>query len=290
MIDLHTHTTASDGRCEPPELVARAHGAGVTVLAVSDHDTVAACEAAAAACRGAGMAFVPGIEITAVRAEVDVHVLGYFIDPRAAPLNAFLAEQRQRRFDRVGRIVAQLAELGIRLDADAILGPALDNPGRSIGRPAVARALLAAGYVASTNDAFSVWLSRGRPAFVPREGAAPENVIAQIHAAGGVASLAHPGLLGRDEWIAGLVAAGLDAIEAYHTNHDDAATGRYRAIAARYGIALSGGSDYHADQSHGSPHPGSVSLPRDEFDRLKLRLKPDTTETLNPDITTARSG
>jgi predicted metal-dependent phosphoesterase TrpH len=108
---------------------------------------------------------------------------------------------------------------------------------------------------------------------VPRESAATENVIAQIHGAGGLASLAHPGLLARDEWIAGLVAEGLDAIEAYHTNHDEAATGRYRAIAARRGIAVSGGSDYHADQSHGSPHPGSVALPRDEFDRLKLRLK-----------------
>jgi predicted metal-dependent phosphoesterase TrpH len=279
MIDLHTHTTASDGRCEPQELVARARRAGVTVLAVSDHDTVAACDAAAAACLDAGMEFVPGIEITAVRDEVDVHVLGYFIDAHAAPLGAFLSEQRQRRFDRVGRIVARLGELGIRVDADAILRPALAHPGRSIGRPAVARALVAAGYVASTNDAFSVWLSRGRPAFVPREGAAPENVIAQIHAAGGVASLAHPGLLGRDEWIAGLVAAGLDAIETYHTNHDEAATEHYRGIAARYGVAVTGGSDYHADQSHGSPHPGSVALPRDEFERLKVRLKPDTTET-----------
>jgi len=290
MIDLHTHTTASDGRCEPPELVARGRGAGVTVLSVTDHDTVAACDASAAACREAGLEFVPGIEVTAVRDEVDVHVLGYFIDAHAAPLNAFLAEQRQRRFDRVGRIVAKLAEFGIRLDADAILRPALDHPGTSIGRPAVARALVAAGYVASTNDAFSVWLSRGRPAFVPREGAAPENVIAQIHAAGGVASLAHPGLLGRDDWVGGLVAAGLDAIEAYHTNHDEAVTGRYRALAVRCGIAVSGGSDYHADQSHGSPHPGSVSLPRDEFDRLKARLKPETAETLKSDITTARSG
>jgi predicted metal-dependent phosphoesterase TrpH len=279
MIDLHTHTTASDGRCTPTELVARAKSAGVTVLGVTDHDTVAGCDAAATACRDAGMEFVPGIELTAIRDEVDVHVLGYFIDTDAAPLSVFLAEQRQRRFDRVGRIIARLAQLGMPIDADAILRAAHAQPGTSIGRPAIARALVAAGYVANTNDAFSAWLSRGRPGFVPRDGAAPEHVIAQIHAAAGVASLAHPGLLARDEWIAGLVAAGLDAIEAYHTNHDEAATGRYRALAARYGIAVSGGSDYHADRSHGSPHPGSVALPRDEFDRLKARLKPDTTET-----------
>ncbi len=277
MIDLHTHTTASDGRCTPAELVARAQSAGVTVLGVTDHDTVAACDAAATACRDAGIEFVAGIEITAVRAGVDVHVLGYFIDTDAAPLSAFLAEQRQRRFDRVGRIIARLNELGMRLDADAILRPALAHPGRSIGRPAIARALVAAGHVATANDAFSLWLSRGRPAFVPREGAATESVVAQIHGAGGLASLAHPGLLGRDEWIAGLVAEGLDAIEAYHTNHDEAGTGRYRALAARCGIAVSGGSDYHADQSHGSPHPGSVALPRDEFDQLKRRLKSNAT-------------
>jgi predicted metal-dependent phosphoesterase TrpH len=277
MIDLHTHTTASDGRCAPAELVARAHGAGVTVLGVTDHDTVAACDATESACRDAGIEFVPGIEMTAVRDEADVHVLGYFVDVHATSLNAFLAGQRQQRFDRVGRIITRLAQLGMPLDADAILRPALAHPGTSIGRPAVARALVAAGHVANTNDAFTTWLSRGRPAFVPRDGAAPENVIAQIHAAGGLASLAHPGLLGRDEWIVALAAAGLDAIEAYHTDHDEVARGRYRAMAARYGIAVSGGSDFHADASHGSPHPGSVALPQEEFDRLKLRLKPDAT-------------
>jgi len=269
MIDLHTHTTASDGKCSPEELVACAKAAGVTVLSVTDHDTVAGCAAVGAACADLAIEFVPGIEISAVRDEADVHVLGYFIDPAAPGLAVFLAAQRQQRVDRVGRIISRLEQLGIQLDAEAILRPALEHAGTSIGRPAIARALVAGGHVATTNDAFGVWLSRGRPAFVPRQGAAPENVIAQIHAAGGIASIAHPGLLGRDAWIPGLAAAGLDAIEAYHTNHDEAATGRYRAVAAQHGLAVSGGSDYHADQSHGSPHPGSVSLPRAEFEQLK---------------------
>ena len=271
MIDLHTHTTASDGRCSPSELVTRAAAAGVTVLSVTDHDTVDACDEAAGACVAAGIAFVPGIEITAVRDEVDVHVLGYFLDPRAQGLRLFLAEQRQRRLDRVGRIIVQLEKLGLRLDADAILRPAIEQPGKSIGRPAIARALVAAGYVKTSNEAFASWLSRGRPGFVPREGAAPDNVIAQIHDAGGVASLAHPGLLRRDEWIAGFASSGLDAVEAYHTNHDEGAAGRYRSIAHRLGLALSGGSDYHADESHGSALPGSVSLPADAFDQLRER-------------------
>src|SRR5262249_23955947 len=227
MIDLHTHTTAADGTCSPDELVARAPAAGVTVLSVTDHDTVAGCAAAAAACQDAGIEFVPGIEITAVREEADVHVLGYFIDTSAPELAAILAAQRQRRIDRVGHIVARLAQFGIQLDAAAILRPVLERAGASIGRPAIARALVAGGYVATTRDAFSIWLARGRPAFGPREGAAPGDVVAQIHAAGGIASMAHPGLLGRDAWIGALAAAGLDAIEAYHTNHDEAATGRY---------------------------------------------------------------
>ena len=271
MIDLHTHTDASDGRCSPAELVARAAAAGVTVLSVTDHDTVDACEAAGQACAAAAITFVPGIEITAVRDEVDVHVLGYFLDPASPGLRVFLAEQRQRRLDRVGRIIVQLDTLGLRLDPDAIMRPALEHPGKSIGRPAIARALVKAGYVKSSNEAFAQWLSRGRPGFVAREGAAPEGVIAQIHDAGGVASLAHPGLLRRDEWLAGLASSGLDAIEAYHTNHDEKATGRYRAIAHRLGLAVSGGSDYHADDSHGSAHPGSVSLPAGAFDQLRAR-------------------
>lgn len=271
MIDLHTHTTASDGRCTPSELVTRAAAAGVTVLSVTDHDTVDACDAVGDACIAAGITFVPGIEITAVRDQVDVHILGYFLDPQSPDLRVFLARQRQRRIDRVGRIIVQLEPLGLRLDADAILRPAIDHPGKSIGRPAIARALVAAGYVKTSNEAFANWLSRGRPGFVAREGAAPDHVIAEIHAAGGVASLAHPGLLRRDEWIAGLASSGLDALEAYHTNHDEDATGRYRSIAHRFGLAVSGGSDYHADQSHGSPHPGSVSLPVEAFDRLSDR-------------------
>jgi predicted metal-dependent phosphoesterase TrpH len=276
LIDLHTHTTASDGRCTPAELVARAAAAGVTVLSVTDHDTVAGCEAAAEACEAANIEFVPGIEITAVRDEADVHVLGYFIDPRSSALGVFLTEQRQRRIDRVRQMIARLARLGLRLDADAIMRPAVDDPSKAVGRPWIARALVAAGYANTTNDAFDSWLSRGRPGFVPREGAAPDNVIARIHDAGGLASMAHPGLVGQDNWIPGLAAAGLDAIEAYHTKHDADATARYRAMAERLTLAVSGGSDYHADESHGAACPGSVSLPRDDFERL-VRLKRNPT-------------
>ena len=271
MIDLHTHTTASDGRFSPSELVARASAAGVTVLSVTDHDTMDACEAAGASCADAGIAFVTGIEITAVCDESDVHVLGYFIDAGAPGLHRFLAEQRQRRIDRVGRMVAQLQKLGMPLDAGAILQPVVDRPGKSIGRPAIARALVDAGHVKTTNEAFDLWLSRGRPGFVAREGASPQTVFEQIHAADGVASLAHPGLLRRDEWIDGCAATGLDAIEAYHSSHDEMQVRAYRSLASRLGLCVSGGSDFHGDESHGPLHPGTVSLPEDAFDQLRDR-------------------
>jgi predicted metal-dependent phosphoesterase TrpH len=276
LIDLHTHTTASDGRCSPEELVARAARAGITVLAVTDHDTLEGCAPAAAACAAAGIEFVIGIEMTAVGQGADmadIHVLGYFVDPASFPLNAFLLEQRQRRIDRVREMIARLATFGIELDAEAIVKPAVEIRGKSAGRPWIARALVDGGHVADTNEAFDRWLGRGKPAFVPRLGASPEEVVARIHEANGIASLAHPGLVHHDESIPGLVRSGLDALEAYHSEHDHDATFRYVSMADALGIAVSGGSDYHADESHGALAIGTVSLPREAFERLVQRKR-----------------
>jgi 3',5'-nucleoside bisphosphate phosphatase len=268
VIDLHTHTTASDGRDTPADLVARAASAGVTTLAVTDHDTVAGCDAAAAACAKAGMTFISGIEITAMKAGGDIHVLGYFFNRESASLRAFLDQQRRRRIDRIRDIVAKLAAHGIILDADAIVRPAVDDPSTSAGRPWIARALIAAGVVTDTNQAFDQWLSRGRPAYVPREAASPEEVFAHIHAAGGIASLAHPVHVGHDEWLDEFARDGLDALEAYHSDHDTGTTAHYLRLAARLNLAVTGGSDYHGDPAHGPTSPGDISLPKADFDRL----------------------
>jgi 3',5'-nucleoside bisphosphate phosphatase len=269
VIDLHTHTTASDGRCSPEELVARAAQAGVTVLGLTDHDTVAGVVPTAAACARAGIEFVPGIEITAVADDMDVHVLGYFVDPASSTLESFLAEQRERRLDRIRLIVDRLALHGIRLNADAIIEPAVSNPSIAIGRPWVARALVSGGHVADISEAFDKFLATGRTAFVPRMGPRPEEVFARIHNAGGIASLAHPVLVEHDEWIPAFAAAGLDALEAYHSDHDAADTAHYLELADRLGLKVSGGSDFHGDESHGPGGPGSVALPRQRFDQLK---------------------
>ena len=269
IIDLHTHTTASDGRCTPEELVARAAGAGVRVLAVTDHDTMAACGAVQAACARHGLEFVSGIEVTAVDSERDVHTLGYFLDIDHAPFQTFLTEQRQNRVSRIREMVERLAAHGIRLDVDRILGPGLEDASRSVGRPWIARELVAQGHVKDVGEAFDCWLSPGKPGFVPRIGATPQDVIARIHDAGGIASLAHPGTLARDHWIPAYVEAGLDALEVFHSDHDAAATAKYRTMAEAHGLAMSGGSDYHADDAHGGGSPGRVSLPGPQFEQLK---------------------
>jgi predicted metal-dependent phosphoesterase TrpH len=268
LIDLHTHTTASDGGLSAPDLVSRASAAGLTVLSVTDHDTLASCAAAAGACAAAGIEFVPGIEITAVRDGGDLHTLGYFVDPASPGLAQFLAAQRQLRIDRVREMIARLARFGIELDADRILQPARDDASKSAGRPWIARALVAGGYVKNSNEAFAIWLGRGAPAFVPRAGASPADVIARVHEAGGLASIAHPGPLNHDEWLPAFVDAGLDAIEAYHTDHNAAATAKYLALADRLGIAVTGGSDFHDDPVHGAAL-GGVTLPREQYEKLK---------------------
>lgn len=271
MIDLHTHTTASDGRFGPGDLVSRAGAAGVDVLSVTDHDTTAAAAAVASACALARIEFVPGIEVTAVVDGADVHVLGYFLDPASRSLNAFLAEQRERRVDRIRQMVERLAELGVTLDADEILGPSRDDSSKAAGRPWIARALVAAGVVSNTREAFDRYLKRGQPAFVARVGPLPAQVFAEIHAAGGIASLAHPGLLKRDDLIPSFAVAGLDAIEAHHSKHSADDTSRYLQIASHHDLAVTGGSDYHGDPSHDVVGIGGVSLPPELFHVVKER-------------------
>jgi len=270
LIDLHTHSTASDGKCSPDELVARAAQAGVTTLALTDHDTVGGCAAAAAACTRHQVDFVPGIEITAVATDRDVHVLAYFFDLESASLTAFLSDQRRNRVERIREMLVRLEGQGIHLDSEAILAPGLADASRAVGRPWIARALVEAGHVSSVSQAFDKWLARGRPGFVPRVGASPEDVFSRIHDAGGIASLAHPVLIEHDEWIPRFAVAGLDAIEAFHADHDAADTARYLRIARDLGLRVTGGSDFHADSEHGGGGPGSVSLPSTYFEQLRM--------------------
>jgi predicted metal-dependent phosphoesterase TrpH len=268
VIDLHLHTTASDGLLGPAALVARAAAAGLTTIAVTDHDTTAGIAEALSAASPIGLDVVAGIEITAVEDGRDVHILGYFLDPAVESLTLFLAAQRADRLRRVREMGGRLATVGYAVDVEPLLAAALAGS-RSIGRPAIADALVAAGHAVDRNDAFARLLGRGRPAFVPRVGVSGAHVIAVIHQAGGVASLAHPGLVDDDALLRPLADAGLDALEVWHCDHSPAQQRHYFALADELGLARSGGSDFHGEGLHRACRLGAIGVPQAEFARLQ---------------------
>jgi 3',5'-nucleoside bisphosphate phosphatase len=269
VIDLHLHTTASDGLLDPQTLVQMAWRAGIRTLSVTDHDTFAALDEVERAAAASGMDFVPGIEVTAVHDGRDVHVLGYFIDRQNGSLAEFLQDQRADRVRRVHAIADKLADMGKPIDRDGLASDR--SNGRSLGRPLVAQALIKAGHVADVRQAFEQLIGEGRPAYVPRVGAQPADVISIIGRAGGVTSLAHPGVLRRDDLIPAMIDAGLTALEAFHSEHDAATTEHYLAMADRLNVLVTGGSDYHGDRERRRAAFGTVGLPPARFERLKAR-------------------
>jgi 3',5'-nucleoside bisphosphate phosphatase len=268
VIDLHLHTTASDGRSTPDALVREVQAAGVTIMALTDHDTVAGIGATAAAATAAGVEFIAGIEITAVADGRDLHMLGYFIDVTAPDLGPFLTRQRAERRRRVQAIASRLDQLGAPIDEAALLARADAQVGKSMGRPLLAAALIEAGHASDVADAFNRYLAEGRPAFIERGGAPPAAIIGLIARAGGLSSFAHPGKMGRDDIIPGLIDAGLSAIEVYHPDHTPDDVQRYQAMARGAGLFVTGGSDYHGPGSGRTAGLGTVGLPADAFREL----------------------
>ena len=269
------HTTASDGRLTPVELVERAAAAGLTTISVTDHDTVAAIDEVTAAAAAHGIRVIPGIEITSIDDGRDVHMLGYLFDKSSAKLSQLLVEQRALRVSRVREIAGRLAALNMFVDAERVIAAAAARPGSSVGRPQLARALVRAGHVESVQQAFDLWLATGRPAFVPRTGPGPATVIDAIHEAGGVASFAHPGVTKRDDLIAPLVDRGLDAIEVYHSDHTPEDVAEYRNLAIRFNALISGGSDFHGESpTKGRPQRstfGVIQLPPEALAALEAK-------------------
>ena len=272
MIDLHLHTTASDGTLTPATLVARAAAAGLTTISVTDHDTVAGLAEARTAAGRFGVRFVTGVEITAVEQQRDVHLLAYFVDPDEPGIGAFLLRQRADRLRRLREIADRLREIGSAIDIEPLLAEAAESAGRSVGRPLLADALIAAGEARDRNDAFDRLLGNGGPAFVPRVGATPDEVIATVRKAGGLVSFAHPGVTKMDRIIPRLASAGLAALEARHSDHDPETERRYRDMAAYHGLAISGGSDFHGESGHRTGTLGALTLPPEDFASLEARL------------------
>ena len=265
--DLHSHTTASDGLDEPAALLQRAQAAGLRALAICDHDSIAGYLEAERD-QSASIGLIPGIELSANIGEDEVHVLGYYINPDSRQLISALAELQHRRIARMERFAAKLTDLGLPLTFEEVAAQA---SGESIGRPHVARAMIARGYVTSVDEAFDKFLAAGRPAFVLRTDTTPEWCIDLIHRAGGVACLAHPFTIAEPfAMIERLIAAGLDGIEVEYGAYDRQQRLWLRQVADEFGLLRSGGSDFHGESHRENAPLGSGGVSLAELEELKI--------------------
>jgi predicted metal-dependent phosphoesterase TrpH len=269
-VDLHTHTTASDGTLGPRQLVQLAARHGVRVLAITDHDSTEALAEAGAEAERLGVTLVPGIEINCEAEGAEVHVLGYFVDAEAGWFQEFLREQRAERRARIFRMAARLTELGLPVDPAEVLALAGDG---AAGRPHVAQVMVRRGYVATVREAFERFLRAGGPAWVPRHRLSPADAVAVIRRAGGVAVLAHPGLADRDALIPPLVAAGLEGLEVYYPEHSPSQTEHYLDLCRRLALLATGGSDFHGPASGSHTTPGMPEVPWEAWEALRRRAR-----------------
>jgi hypothetical protein len=265
-VDLHSHTTASDGVLSPRELVQAAVRRGLRVLAITDHDsTDGLAEARDEASHHPGFTVVAGLEINCDVEGGEVHVLGYCVDDEAGWFQDFLRAQRVERANRVHRITDRLAELGMPIDPAEVF--ALCKEG-SPGRPHVARAMVHRGYVRSVNEAFDRYLHTDGPAHVPRKRLTPVEAVGIIRRARGVPVLAHPGRdpgSANEPMLSELLDAGLGGIECFHPSHDRTHEQRFLDVCARHALIATGGSDFHTPDTHQLGRPGAPDGAYDEL-------------------------
>ncbi|MFO7860433.1 MAG: PHP domain-containing protein [Desulfosalsimonas sp.] len=288
-IDLHIHSNASDGSLAPAQILSQAAVCGLAAISITDHDTVAGVKTALQIKLSQGPAFISGVEISAefppgFNASGSMHLLGYGFDPYNQPLAELLEKQQQSRARRNPRILEKLADLGIDIHMADIAAEARKN---EIARPHIAAHMVKNGYAASIDDAFDRFLAKGQPAYVDRFRIKPEEAIFHIHQSGGVAVLAHPGLLvfelggELEKLVAGLAAMGLDGLEAYYSSHSPRQTAAFEAIAEKYDLLLTGGSDFHGDinpEIRMGKGAGDLHVPYEIFVRLCRALQ-DRTST-----------
>jgi predicted metal-dependent phosphoesterase TrpH len=256
-IDLHAHTTASDGSLSPTELVQKAAGIGLLALAVTDHDTIGGLDEAGSEAARIGLDFVPGVELSVEDSGGRFHLLGYLFRPDDPTLTETLIRIRTRRAERNEQIARLMQEMGLPVTMDDVRAEAGD--GDVIARPHFAQAFVKKGVVSTYQEAFDRYLATGKPLYQPKEVLTPADAIALIHNAGGLAVMAHPALVPLSaENLATRVAdlaenAGMDGLECYYSQHSPADTERFLALAARLNLLITGGSDFH-----GTPKPHVV--------------------------------
>ena len=255
-IDLHTHSTASDGSRTPAEVARAAKAAGLAAFALTDHDTLDGLSPARAAASELGLRLVDGIELSAMEGDLETHVLGLHLADTAELAHRLIAV-REMRMSRAQRIVERLNALGIPVTFDAVLR---ESAGGAVGRPHVARALIAGGWVLDFREAFERYLGNGKSAYVPKDQLALRDAIALIHRAGGIAILAHPGAGCTRERVAALVDLGLDGLEVLHPSHSWEDARRLDVMVGELALVRSGGSDWHG-ATDGARSLGMMRVP-----------------------------
>lgn len=269
-IDLHSHSTASDGLLSPTELVEEAVRRGVDVLALTDHDTMAGVPEASAAAERLGVHLLPGVELNTDAPRGELHILGYLVSGEEGPFARLLATRQHRRHRRAHKMVEKLRGLGVPVRMEAVERHA---QGGVIGRPHVAQALVDAGHAATVGEAFAKFIGSDRPGYVKRDAFSAQEAVQAILNAGGVPVLAHPGRLADEAYIPPLIEAGLQGIECHYPEHSPQQTARYVAIAQAHDLVITGGSDFHGFASDTPRQLGSVSVPEDAADRLYDRQR-----------------
>jgi len=266
-VDLHAHSTASDGSRAPAAVIAAARAAGLAAIALTDHDTVAGIAEAAAAAAALGVRLVPGVELSAVEDDTETHILGLHLS-RPEEIEAGLAALRAMRHQRALRMVERLNELGVRISFESVVDQAA---GGAIGRPHVARALVEEGWATDVRDAFDRYLGNGRPAYVAKDRLSMDEAITMIHRAGGLAVMAHPGHGGTRARLETLTGHGMDGVEVLHPSHSAEDVNRLRTLADHFGLLPSGGSDWHGGDD-GPRTLGCMHVPEEWLARQDARL------------------
>jgi len=269
VIDLHSHSKASDGQYPAAEVAERAAAGGLGVWALCDHDTVAALPAAASAAARLGMRFVPGIELSAFLDRKEIHLLGHFVDPEHPALKQFEDFLAVRRRVRNDQIVEKLARLGVHIRVEAI---EKFSGGKTVGRPHVARAIVESGVVGSVKEAFDLYLGEGKPAYVQRYRLEADEAVRLVRSAGGTVTIAHPGVSKIDRGDAvRLKQAGVAGLEVQHVDHNPSVREKFLRLAEELDLVPTAGSDYHGPEIAPDRHFGDVSMSADDLARLEAR-------------------
>jgi 3',5'-nucleoside bisphosphate phosphatase len=268
--DLHTHTYYSDGLLSPSELIKKAKESNISLLSVTDHDNVEGINEAIKEALIQGIEVVPGVELSAEYKNREVHILGYFFDYKSSQFNEYLMEFREQRYYRAIKIVEKLNELKIPLSMEDVLKKVKGKA--SIGRPHIANALVAEGYISSYYEAFLKYIGDGKPAYIKKPALSPDEAVKIISKFGGLSFLAHPGKSIRDNTLIEIIESGIDGIEVIHPSHSESDTLYFQQICGQYFLLECGGSDFHGGRSNEEVIFGNYFVSDSKINAMKSRL------------------